>query len=93
MGKRKEFTGIVLSDKMDKTIVVRVARLSKHPKYGRVNKMTNTFKVHDEKEAANVGDVVRIQESRPLSKDKYFRLREVVQKAKSPHLEIKEEIA
>jgi small subunit ribosomal protein S17 len=93
MGKRKEYIGTVLSDKMDKTIVVQVERLGKNPKYGRVNKILNKFKAHDEGEIADIGDVVKIQECRPLSKDKYFRVLEVVKKTKTAHLEIKEEIA
>jgi len=80
MGKRKEFTGTVISDRMHKTIIVRVARMSKHPKYSRIIKKYNKFKVHDEKNAAKTGDTVRIEETRPLSKDKRFRLIEVLKK-------------
>jgi small subunit ribosomal protein S17 len=80
MGKRKEFTGTVISDKMQKTIIVRVTRMSKHPKYSRIMKRYNKFKVHDEKNTAKIGDIVRIEETRPLSKDKRFRLIEILKK-------------
>ncbi|MDD4979896.1 MAG: 30S ribosomal protein S17 [Candidatus Omnitrophica bacterium] len=89
MDKRKEFTGTVISDRMQKTIIVRVTRISKHPKYGRIMKKHNKFKVHDEKNSAKQGDVVRIEETRPLSKDKRFRLTEVIKKAQT-HIEVKE---
>jgi len=81
MGKKKEFQGTVLSNKMQKTIIVSVVRVSKHPKYGRIMKKANKFKAHDEKNTAQIGDVVRIQETRPLSKDKRFRLLHIVKKA------------
>jgi len=90
MGKRKEFTGIVISDKMQKTLIVRVTNISKHPKYGRIMKSYNKFKVHDEKNQAKMGDVVCIEETRPLSKDKRFRLVEITKKAKRPQADIKE---
>ena len=92
MGKRKQYIGTVISDKMQKTIVVRTVRTAKHPQYGRIVKKYNKFKVHDEKSIAKLDDVVRIEESRPLSKDKHFRLVEVIKKAQIPHIEIKEEI-
>jgi small subunit ribosomal protein S17 len=92
MGKRKGFIGTVLSDKMKKTIIVRVTRISKHPKYGKILKRYNKFKVHDEANAAKVGDSVRIEETRPLSKEKRFRLMEVIKRAGAGHLELKEEI-
>lgn len=76
--QRKVKEGIVLSDKMDKTIVVRVDRLTQHKKYGRVIRRTCKFKVHDEKNQAKLGDKVRIMESRPLSKEKRWRLVEVL---------------
>jgi len=90
MGKRKEFVGEVISDKMLKTIIVRITRLSKHNKYNRIIKRYNKFKAHDAKNVAKVGDIVRIQETRPLSKEKRFRLVKVVKKAKTPHFELKE---
>lgn len=91
MGKRKEFTGIVISDKMHKTIIVRIMQMKRHAKYSRIIKKYTKFKVHDEKNIAKVDDIVRIQETRPLSKDKRFRLVRVIKKSESPHIEIKEE--
>ena len=91
MGKRKEFIGAVISDKMQKTVVVRVMRMSKHPKYSRVNKSYNKFKAHDELGLAKFGDTVAIEETRPLSKDKHFRVLKVIKKAQgSAGIEIKE---
>ena len=93
MGKRKEFTGTVVSDKMQKTVIVRVKQMSKHAKYGRVARSYNKFKAHDEQGVAKLGDTVRIEETRPLSKDKHFRVLEVVKKAQgADKIEIKEEI-
>jgi len=91
MGKRKTFTGTVISDKMQKTVTVRVATLKKHPKYQKVIKHYSKYKVHDEKSIAKAGDVVRIEETRPVSKDKHFRVIEVVKKAAIPHVALKEE--
>jgi len=90
MGKRKEFIGMVVSDKMQKTVVVRTTRITKHPKYGKIIKQYNKFKVHDEKGAAKTGDLVKIQETRPLSKDKRFRLLKVMQKAAIIHTHTEE---
>jgi small subunit ribosomal protein S17 len=90
MGKRKGFIGRVVSDKMLKTIVVRVTQISKHPKYGRIVKKYKKFKAHDEKNSAKTGDMVRIEETRPLSKDKRFRLIEVMKKSQAANVEIKE---
>ena len=78
---RKEKVGRVVSDKMDKTIVVSVERLSRHKLYKRVIRLTTKFKAHDELNDAHVGDTVRIEESRPLSATKRWRLVEVVQRA------------
>lgn len=75
---RKTRTGVVVSDKMQKTIVVRVERSAMHPEYGKVIKKAKKFKVHDEKNQAKAGDRVRIVETRPLSKDKRWRLLEVI---------------
>jgi small subunit ribosomal protein S17 len=80
-GRRKVRVGHVVSDKMDKTAVVAVTRLVRHPVYSRFVKKTTKFKIHDEKNECQVGDVVRIAETRPLSKDKRWRLVEVVRKA------------
>jgi small subunit ribosomal protein S17 len=90
MGKAKEFIGTVISNKMQKTIIVNVVRASKHPKYGRIVKQTNKFKVHDEKNTAAIGDKVRIRETRPISKDKRYRMVEVLKKVEVPAIEIKE---
>ena len=80
-GKRKTKVGRVVSDKMDKTIVVSVERLARHPLYKRVIRLTTKFKAHDERNEARVGDRVLIEESRPLSATKRWRLIEVVQRA------------
>ena len=79
---RKERIGTVTSDKMDKSIVVAVERKVKHPKYGKFVKKTSKFFAHDEKNECNIGDTVRIMETRPLSKLKNWRLIEIVEKAK-----------
>ena len=92
MGKRKVFEGTVISDKMQKTLIVRVTNISKHPKYGRIMKSYNKFKVHDEKSQAKMGDMVRIEETRPLSKDKRFRLVEITKKIVRPSVDIKEQV-
>ena len=92
MGKRRQFTGIVVSDKMQKTVIVRVMQISKHTKYSRVDKSYNKFKAHDEKGTAKLGDTVRIEETRPISKDKRFRVLEVMKKVQGAEkIEIKEE--
>ena len=80
-GKRKAKVGRVVSDKMDKTIVVSVERLARHRIYKRVIRLTTKFKAHDEHNEAHVGDTVRIEEARPLSATKRWRLAEVVTKA------------
>src|SRR5437870_6549892 len=80
-GKRKTKVGRVVSDRMDKTIVVSVERLTRHRLYKRVVRLTTKFKAHDEANEAHVGDTVRIEESRPLSATKRWRLVEVVQRA------------
>ncbi len=79
---RKTRVGIVSSNKMDKTIVVKVERKIKHPLYGKFLKKTTSFHAHDEKNECNIGDTVKIMESRPLSKTKRWRLVEVVEKVK-----------
>ncbi|MBI4929520.1 MAG: 30S ribosomal protein S17 [Bacteroidetes bacterium] len=80
--RRKEKVGLVTSNKMAKSIVVSVERQIKHPKYGKFIKRTSKFMAHDEKNEANIGDSVRIVETRPLSKNKCWRLVEIVEKAK-----------
>ena len=79
---RKTRIGVVKSNKMDKTITVTVERRVKHPIYGKFVKKTTSFHAHDEKNECTVGDVVKIMESRPLSKTKRWRMVEVVEKAK-----------
>ncbi len=74
MGNRKELSGQVVSNKMDKTVVVRVGRMVKHPLYGRYIRRATKFKAHDEKGLCQIGDAVRIQETRPLSKEKHWRV-------------------
>ena len=79
--ERKVQIGKVVSDKMDKTIVVAVETYKKHPLYGKRIKYTKKFKAHDEQNEAKIGDIVRIMETRPLSKDKRFRLVRIVEEA------------
>lgn len=79
---RKERVGVVRSNKMEKTIVVAVERKVKHAMYGKFLKRTTTFAAHDEKNECNIGDTVRIMETRPLSKSKRWRLVEIVERAK-----------
>ncbi len=79
---RKERIGIVVSDKMDKSIVVAEKRKVKHPMYGKFVNKTTKFHVHDEKNDCNEGDTVRIMETRPLSKTKCWRVVEIIERAK-----------
>ena len=79
---RKERQGLVVSTKMDKTIVVAVQRRVKHPKYGKFVHRTTKFYAHDEKTECGIGDTVRIMETRPLSKMKRWRLVEIIERAK-----------
>lgn len=81
-GIRKTRVGMVVSDKMDKTVVVAVERIMAHPLYGKRVKRTKRLKVHDEMNECRVGDTVRVVETRPLSKDKRWRVMEIVQKAR-----------
>jgi len=81
-GLKKQKIGMVVSDKMDKTRVVRVDRLSRHPLYKKMVKSFQKFKVHDEKNQSKVGDKVKIIETRPLSKEKCWRLVEIVEAKK-----------
>ncbi|HRK52466.1 MAG TPA: 30S ribosomal protein S17 [Cyclobacteriaceae bacterium] len=80
--QRKEKVGMVTSNKMDKTITIAVNRKVKHPIYGKFMKKTTKLMAHDEKGEAGIGDTVRISETRPLSKNKRWRLVEIVEKAK-----------
>ncbi len=79
---RKERTGLVVSNKMDKSVVVEVLRRVRHPKYKKFVKRTSRFMAHDEKNECNIGDTVRIMETRPLSKNKCWRLVEILERAK-----------
>lgn len=79
---RKERVGVVVSNKMEKSIVVAEKRKVKHPKYGKFINKTSKYYVHDEKNESNVGDKVRIMETRPLSKNKCWRLVEIIERAK-----------
>lgn len=79
---RKEKTGVVVSNKMDKSIVVAVGRKVKHPIYGKFVNKTTKFTAHDEENTCGEGDTVRIQETRPLSKNKCWRLVEIIERAK-----------
>ncbi len=81
-GNRKTRVGKVISDKMDKTIVVAVETFVRHPLYGKSVKRTTKFKAHDEENQCGIGDRVKIMETRPLSRDKRWRLTEVIEKAK-----------
>lgn len=81
VGRRKRRTGIVLSNKMDKTVVVMVERLVRHPKYKKVLRARNKFKAHDERNACGIGDQVEIIETRPLSREKRWAVVSVLKKA------------
>ena len=80
--RRKTKVGIVVSDKMDKTVVIAIKERVKHPLYGKIVNRTKTFKAHDEQNECGVGDTVRVVETRPLSKEKRWRVVEIVEKAK-----------
>ena len=80
--RRKVRVGSVVSDRMDKTIVVSIERLVKHPEYGRYVRRRQKFKVHDEKNECRVGDIIRFKETRPLSKDKRWRFLEFIERAR-----------
>ncbi len=81
-GMRKTRIGVVVSDKMDKTIVVAIRTRVKHPLYGKIMNRTSKIKAHDEENQCGIGDTVKIMETRPLSKDKHWRLVEIIEKAK-----------
>lgn len=85
-GKRKSKTGRVVSDKMDKTVVVSVERLRRHPIYKRVVRLSSKFKAHDQENSAKVGDTVRIEESRPLSREKRWTVVEIVARGSQEEL-------
>ena len=81
MGERKSREGVVVSDTMQKTRVVRIERVYRHPKYERVVRMSKKLKAHDERNETRVGDRVVIEETRPLSKDKRWRIRSIVNRS------------
>ena len=81
-GMRKTRTGIVVSDKMDKTIVVKLSTRVKHPLYSKYVNKTTKIKAHDENNECGIGDTVRVMETRPLSREKRWRLVEIIEKAK-----------
>lgn len=85
-GKRRTKVGRVVSDKMDKTVVVSVERLRRHPIYKRVVRLSSKFKAHDEANVARIGDTVRIEESRPLSRDKRWTVIEIVARGSNEEL-------
>ena len=80
-GNRKTQTGIVVSDKMDKTVVVKVDRIVKHPVYNKYIKRSATYKAHDDDNSCRIGDRVQIVETRPLSKDKRWKVRQIIEKS------------
>lgn len=92
-GKRKVFVGVVVSDKMDKPVVVAVDRLVRHPLYKKVIRKTSKFYAHDENNECRVGDIVEIMETRPLSKLKRWRVVRIIQRAKVPLPVAREEVA
>jgi small subunit ribosomal protein S17 len=81
--RRKALVGVVTSDKMQKTVVVQIERVTRHPLYGKVIKVHKKYKAHDENNSAKIGDIVRIRECRPMSKDKKFFVEEVTKRAET----------
>ena len=81
-GIRKTRIGVVVSDKMDKTVVVSIKTRVRHPLYGKIMNQTSKLKVHDENNECGIGDTIKVMETRPLSKDKRWRLVEIIEKAK-----------
>ena len=81
-GMRKTRVGVVVSDKMDKTITIAVKYRVRHPLYGKIMNQTSKLKVHDENNECGIGDTIKVMETRPLSKDKRWRLVEIIEKAK-----------
>lgn len=79
---RRTRVGVVISNKMDKTITIELKTNKRHPLYGKVYKVTKKIKAHDENNECNIGDTVEIMETRPLSKDKYYRLVKIIERAK-----------
>ena len=81
-GLRKTRIGVVVSDKMDKTCVIQIKTRVRHPLYGQIMNQTSKLKVHDENNECGIGDTIKVMETRPLSKDKRWRLVEIIEKAK-----------
>ncbi len=81
-GRRKSMTGIVVSDKAEKTVIVKVERKIPHPRYGKMVRKSKRFMAHDNENKSHIGDTVRIIESRPMSRNKRWRVSEIVEKAK-----------
>ena len=81
-GLRKTRIGVVVSDKMDKTCVIQIKTRVRHPRYGKIMNRTSKLKVHDENNECGIGDTIKVMETRPLSKDKRWRLVEIIEKAK-----------
>ena len=81
-GARKVREGVVVSDKMDKTVTIQIKTRVRHPLYGKIMNQTSKLKVHDENNECGVGDTIRVMETRPLSHDKRWRLVEIIEKAK-----------
>ncbi len=90
MGKRKQFIGTVVSDKMDKTVTVLVETLVKHPLYGKYVKRRKKYMAHDENNECKIGDKVLIEETRPLSRRKRWRIRKILERGKRLEIEEKE---
>ena len=91
-GRRRKLTGVVVSDSMDKTIVVEVERVVRHPKYDKILRLRRKHKAHDENNEASVGDRVEITEARPMSKTKCWRLSEIMRKAEGL-IDVEEDLA
>ncbi len=83
-GARRTMTGVVVSDKMDKTVVVAVETVRRHRLYGKPMRWTKRYKAHDERNECRVGDVVRLMETRPLSREKRWRVVEIVERGRRP---------
>ncbi len=86
-GQRKNLVGRVVSDKMDKTVVVTVERLARHPVYEKVLRLEKKYKAHDEHNECQTGDLVRIEESRPLSREKRWRVKEIMRRSEMSEVE------
>ncbi len=90
--KRRSLVGEVIRQKMEKTVVVKTQRIVQHPIYGKVIRQNTKFKAHDEKKECRVGDKVRIEECRPLSKDKHWRVAEIISRSRETEIALSEEV-